>query len=225
MIILGERGCFHLNENKMAIKKQTVIEVAEELFLTQGLVATEMKEIAERALISRSTLYRMFDSRESLAFYVADKCLHELFDIKPLDTYGVNKTGFEILCAYTNDLVGIMVEKRRYLKFLSEFDHLFMGDYPDTPEARKFIEFNQQRHDRKMLMDILSIGVKDGSIRSDIDINMLELAIGNTLLGVAQRIVVREENYLQEYGYGQEILYAVIELILNGVCASYTSAP
>mgnify|MGYP002711279948 CR=1 FL=1 len=59
MIILGERGCFHLNENKMAIKKQTVIEVAEELFLTQGLVATEMKEIAERALISRSTLYRM----------------------------------------------------------------------------------------------------------------------------------------------------------------------
>ena len=53
----------------------------------------------------------------------------------------------------------------RYLKFLSEFDHLFTGDYPDTPEARKFIEFNQQRHDRKMLMDILSIGVKDGSIR------------------------------------------------------------
>ena len=101
-----------MSESKLDLKKKAVIEIAEELFLTNGLVATEMKEIAHRASISRSTLYRMFASRETLAFAVADKCLHELFDPKPLDIYGTGQTGFEILRAYSKDLVETMMKRR-----------------------------------------------------------------------------------------------------------------
>lgn len=209
-----------MSESKLDLKKKAVIEIAEELFLTNGLVATEMKEIAHRASISRSTLYRMFASRETLAFAVADKCLHELFDPKPLDIYGTGQTGFEILRAYSNDLVEIMIKRVRYLKYLSEFDQMFSGDYPDTPEARTYVEFNRQRHDRQILLDILRLGAADGSIRRDIDANMLELAIGNTILGVAQRILTREKIYQQEYGYCHEILYNVMELMLEGVRAA-----
>lgn len=209
-----------MSESKLDLKKKAVIEIAEELFLTNGLVATEMKEIAHRASISRSTLYRMFASRETLAFAVADKCLHELFDPKPLDIYGTGQTGFEILRAYSNDLVETMIKRVRYLKYLSEFDQMFSGDYPDTPEARTYVEFNRQRHDRQILLDILRLGAADGSIRRDIDANMLELAIGNTILGVAQRILTREKIYRQEYGYCHEILYNVMELMLEGVRAA-----
>ncbi len=209
-----------MSESKLDLKKKAVIEIAEELFLTNGLVATEMKEIAHRASISRSTLYRMFASRETLAFAVADKCLHELFDPKPLDIYGTGQTGFEILRAYSNDLVETMIKRVRYLKYLSEFDQMFSGDYPDTPEARTYVEFNRQRHDRQILLDILRLGAADGSIRRDIDANMLELAIGNTILGVAQRILTREKIYQQEYGYCHEILYNVMELMLEGVRAA-----
>ena len=94
---------------------------------------------------------------------------------------------------------------------------MFSGDYPDTPEARKYVQFNRQRHDRQILLNILRLGTEDGSIRGDIDANMLELTVGNTLLGVAQRILPREKNYRQEYGSGREILYNVLELMLEGV--------
>ena len=206
-----------MKESKLDVKKRAVIEIAENLFLSQGLAATEMKEIARRASISRSTLYRMFDSRETLAFAVADKCLHELFDPEPMEIYGTDRSGFEILRSYSNDLVETMIQGVRYVKYLSEFDQMFSGDYPDTPEAQKYVQFNRQRHDRQILLDILRLGVEDGSIRGDIDANMLELAIGNTILGVAQRILTRENNYRQEYGYGREILYNVMELMLEGV--------
>ncbi len=206
-----------MNESKLDAKKRAVIEIAEDLFLSQGLAATEMKEIARRASISRSTLYRMFDSRETLAFAVADKCLHELFDPKPLEIYGTGRSGFEILRSYSNNLIETMIQGVRYVKYLSEFDQIFSGDYPDTPEAQKYVRFNRQRHDRQILLNILRLGVEDGSIRGDIDANMLELAIGNTILGVAQRILAREKNYRQEYGYGREILYNVMELMLEGV--------
>lgn len=206
-----------MNESKMDVKKRAVIEIAENLFLSQGLATTEMKEIARCASISRSTLYRMFDSRETLAFAVADKCLHELFDPKPMEIYGTDRSGFEILRSYSSNLIETMIQGVRYVKYLSEFDQMFSGDYPDTPEARKYVQFNRQRHDRQILLNILRLGTEDGSIRGDIDANMLELTIGNTLLGVAQRILPREKNYRQEYGYGREILYNVMELMLEGV--------
>ena len=206
-----------MNESKLDVKKRAVIEIAENLFLSQGLATTEMKEIARCASISRSTLYRMFDSRETLAFAVADKCLHELFDPKPMEIYGTDRSGFEILRSYSSNLIETMIQGVRYVKYLSEFDQMFSGDYPDTPEARKYVQFNRQRHDRQILLNILRLGTEDGSIRGDIDANMLELTIGNTLLGVAQRILPREKNYRQEYGYGRGILYNVMELMLEGV--------
>ena len=175
-----------MNESKLDVKKKAVIEIAENLFLSQGLATTEMKEIARCASISRSTLYRMFDSRETLAFAVADKCLHELFDPKPMEIYGTDRSGFEILRSYSSNLIETMIQGVRYVKYLSEFDQMFSGDYPDTPEARKYVQFNRQRHDRQILLNILRLGTEDGSIRGDIDANMLELTIGNTLLGVAQ---------------------------------------
>lgn len=182
-----------MNESKLDVKKRAVIEIAENLFLSQGLATTEMKEIARCASISRSTLYRMFDSRETLAFAVADKCLHELFDPKPMEIYGTDRSGFEILRSYSSNLIETMIQGVRYVKYLSEFDQMFSGDYPDTPEARKYVQFNRQRHDRQILLNILRLGTEDGSIRGDIDANMLELTIGNTLLGVAQRILPREK--------------------------------
>ena len=184
-----------MNESKLDVKKKAVIEIAENLFLSQGLATTEMKEIARCASISRSTLYRMFDSRETLAFAVADKCLHELFGPKPMEIYGTDRSGFEILRSYSSNLIETMIQGVRYVKYLSEFDQMFSGDYPDTPEARKYVQFNRQRHDRQILLNILRLGTEDGSIRGDIDANMLELTIGNTLLGVAQRILPREKNY------------------------------
>lgn len=182
-----------MNESKLDVKKRAVIEIAENLFLSQGLATTEMKEIARCASISRSTLYRMFDSRETLAFAVADKCLHELFDPKPMEIYGTDRSGFEILRSYSSNLIETMIQGVRYVKYLSEFDQMFSGDYPDTPEARKYVQFNRQRHDRQILLNILRLGTEDGSIRGDIDANMLELTIGNTILGVAQRILPREK--------------------------------
>ena len=167
-----------MNESKLDVKKKAVIEIAENLFLSQGLATTEMKEIARCASISRSTLYRMFDSRETLAFAVADKCLHELFGPKPMEIYGTDRSGFEILRSYSSNLIETMIQGVRYVKYLSEFDQMFSGDYPDTPEARKYVQFNRQRHDRQILLNILRLGTEDGSIRGDIDANMLELTIG-----------------------------------------------
>ena len=109
-----------------------------------------------------------------------------------------------------------MIQGVRYVKYLSEFDQMFSGDYPDTPEARKYVQFNRQRHDRQILLNILRLGTEDGSIRGDIDANMLELTMA--IRSLASRSESSHGKKLPaEYGYGREILYNVMELMVEGV--------
>ena len=44
------------------ISDEAIIDVAQVLFLEKGIAATEMKDIAQRAKIGRSSLYRHFES-------------------------------------------------------------------------------------------------------------------------------------------------------------------
>ena len=48
-----------------------VLDMAQEMFLTLGYGQVEMKDVAARSGISRSTLYRHFPSKEALAFYIS----------------------------------------------------------------------------------------------------------------------------------------------------------
>ena len=60
------------------ISDEAIIDVAQVLFLEKGIAATEMKDIAQRAKIGRSSLYRHFESKESIAFGIAGRILTDL---------------------------------------------------------------------------------------------------------------------------------------------------
>ncbi len=56
-----------LRELKAARSRQTMTDVALELFLRDGFEETTMEQIAERAEVGTTTLYRYFPTKESLA--------------------------------------------------------------------------------------------------------------------------------------------------------------
>lgn len=55
-----------LRETKAARTRDQILDVAAELFLAQGYDETTMEQIAERAEIAPSTLYRYFPSKDLL---------------------------------------------------------------------------------------------------------------------------------------------------------------
>ncbi|MCQ4638092.1 TetR/AcrR family transcriptional regulator [Anaerovorax odorimutans] len=50
----------------MEIKKQHILEAASELFLEKGYTSTSMQDVAEGCNVSKATLYKFFQSKESL---------------------------------------------------------------------------------------------------------------------------------------------------------------
>lgn len=201
-----------MSVTKAQMTKEHISQVAKKLFLEQGLSCTEMKHVAKAAGVSRSTLYRCFETKDTLAFHVSQMCLGDIFTERKLPLHDTDKTGYEILEIYVHNLLDDLVENVRALKYLSEFDQTFSGDYPNIPEAEGYVEFNRKNHD--MLLMIIKRGIADGSIREDSNSDLVELAVGNTLLGISQRILPREANYQREYGYGKEIVYKALNMLL-----------
>ncbi|MBD3291456.1 MAG: TetR family transcriptional regulator [Armatimonadia bacterium] len=55
-----------LREKKKAITREAILDAAEDLFATQGYVATTIEQIAERAMVAVGTMYNYFASKSQL---------------------------------------------------------------------------------------------------------------------------------------------------------------
>jgi AcrR family transcriptional regulator len=63
---LGYAGAVGLREVKAARTREHIVDVAIELFIAQGYDQTTMEQIAEKAEVAPSTLYRYFTSKDLL---------------------------------------------------------------------------------------------------------------------------------------------------------------
>lgn len=186
--------------------------------MENGIHATEMKNIAMKCKIGRSTLYRHFTSKEQIAFYIADEIVDQLFgtDITPLIHSGMS--GYEKFSLKLQSDLQYMKDHPEQIRFLDEFDQLFSGDYPDMPESRKYEE-NVARRTAKEKNPYIYYreGLQDGSIRKAEDEKLPFLSILHSILGLAQRIIPRQQHYEKEHGYSTQLLDTALSLLLDSI--------
>lgn len=174
-----------------------IIDVAREMFLQQGIQKTEMKHIAKHAGIGRSTLYRHFVSKEAISFYIAKDILVELQEISVGDQIAENMNGYDKLVLYLNTMAKTMINNPEKVRFLDEFDQIFTGVYPDSEEADAYVSFNNAY--RSPAVRYYNEGIQDGSIRKNEGCSDEIEIILNLLWGLAQRVIPREQHYIQEH--------------------------
>ncbi|WP_440193756.1 TetR/AcrR family transcriptional regulator [Anaerocolumna jejuensis] len=196
-----------------------ILEVSRELFLSKGIRETEMKDIAQRAGIGRSTLYRHFAAKELIAFYIAKDVLTSLKDYseEKLTEQKNLKSGYEKLLNGMLLFAEKLVSSRKEIRFLDEFDQYFTDSYPESEEASEYIQFNK---DKDMgIYQMFLEGMEDGSIRRMENPEFEADTLVNTVIGLAQRIIPRREHYMEEHGFCEEMLEEAIKLMLMGLKA------
>ena len=65
-------------EDHESWRRTAIVDVAEAVFLERGIADTTMMDIADRAGVSRVTLYRYFSERDHIAYMVAGRMLGRL---------------------------------------------------------------------------------------------------------------------------------------------------
>ncbi len=152
-------------EEERRQREERMVSSAERLFCEKGFDTVSVDEIAREAEFTKRTLYHYFNSKHDLFFAVALRSYRNLaaFCQRGFDT---GKTGFDRLSSglyayleYTQSHPGI-----RYV--MSEVGRLRRST-SDSPNLQKWLEFDAQLFSD--VADVIKQGMKDGTIRSDLD--------------------------------------------------------
>jgi len=191
-----------------AMLEQEIVAKAKELFLAKGYEATTVDDITKGLELSKGVFYLHFASKEELFFRIQREgleMLEKLFtDAMGKKTTGLNKFG-AIGMAYAR----------------------FSGEYPDlrkimnepvaaskdpNPGPEKKLMEQQAMKLFQLNVDAVRLGIKDGSIRGDLDPVMTAAIVGFAMEGVLQGLDEIQSN-LGQMGYkSADVFNAAMDL-------------
>ena len=197
-----------------------ILETAKEIFAKQGIAKTEMKDIATKAGIGRSTLYRHFASKDSILFVIANRSLVKIMNCSNIEKDKKYKNGYEMVKCQLHSLMSGMIENVEDIIFLRDFDFIFTQDFPSVEEVSRFERYIQRTEGMTEMLKNFNIGIMDKSICKVDNPELTLLTMINGCFAMAQRILPREKHYIIELGYGREIMNRHLELMLIAIKAA-----
>ncbi len=173
------------------------MEAAIKLFGEKGLHHTKMDEVAKFARISKGLTYFYFKSKEELYLAITKKAFEELKEVfQHTFQNGRDESGFDNMNALVKNFLAFAEEKKVLHQAMVDFLRM-VGTY-NHPERRKSIpeELTKSTYFRKLLnlqydipsigVSIISKGIRDGSIRPELQPETTFYLIWTMLLGYEQ---------------------------------------
>lgn len=194
-----------------------ILRISRKLFIEYGIINTEMKDIAKKLGRSRSTLYRHFSDKNEILMLLAEGATSMIRNAIKIPDGVRFICGFDEFSWQMDSLVNVLTTNVDQVMFLRDFDCLYTKEYPDIPETETFLEGISQARANNLIKRSVERGIEDGSIVSIENPELFSLAMVHGTIAMAQRILPREKIYIQEYGYGQEILRCHVKFILGQI--------
>lgn len=154
-------------EREIKLRRQYIVDVAQELFKKYGYENTSMDDIAKESEFSKTTLYKYFKSKEELSIYVYRKIhLEKMAVLRSFIDKG--KTGADKLYQFAQAYIKFFAENPDALRFQLSWDYKGINKEIISKEQVEEI-FSSYDYDFVYLNDIIVLGKKDGSFREDLD--------------------------------------------------------
>ncbi len=189
------------------------MDAALEVFAEKGLRSATMDDVAEKAELSKGTLYLYFKSKEHLFFGIdmrAARMLAERFaEAEKSEEIGLHK---------------VRAIGRAYYKFCFDFPNYFKAmSYVERMDAATFKSIaddlypggmgGHQDSSLAILARAIETGHEDGSIANDIDPWAMSVLLWSTSNGVIQMLKNRGD-YYKLLGLPMDALYPLKELLV-----------
>lgn len=147
-------------------------------------------QISERAGVSRPTFYKYFPTIGAAMLFVHRQVIEQMSVYGQVHTHSDGVDGITQFLEQISTLAVIAQARPDLLRFTSYFDYTFRR-YGLTDDEHRVLG-----EDEANLFAIARApferGQKDGSIRPDLDATHTVEAIGTSILGLAQRVLVTE---------------------------------
>ena len=151
-------------------RRQSIIDIAKELFLEQGVQTIQMQDVATAANIGIATLFRYFPKKEYLIIATTNAITEEMAkDVGQIVEQ--NCTAYEKIEQILDYYINLTKDpQHRLAKYFESFD-LYEKMAEESPE--QYIEYLSARNKlADTLLTLAEQGKQDESLKSDIDLDM-----------------------------------------------------
>ncbi len=192
-------GTAERKEREKLQRKQAIIDAAEKVFFSKGYDSATMDDVADKAELSKGTLYLYFKSKEELYLEIvarAEKLLFDLFE------KAVEKE--------SNGICRVRAIGEAFMKFYVEhpnYHSALMFDQakeavPSELEICETVHEEMKKNANGILVEALQSGIDDGTIRTDINPDLIALVLWGESLGVMQ--LVKQKGALIKHEFRQD---------------------
>ena len=207
-------GIAERKEREKQQRREEIIQAAEQVFFSKGFDRSTMDDVAEKAELSKGTLYLYFASKEDLHMAVARKSIHLLREHtqKAIEGEGsaLEKLGrmgsscIEFSRTYPDRMKAIMT--------LEELEPMALSASVSDVQEMIYHESTVGS-----VIELVEQGVREKVIRSDIPPLLVAHTLWMTVLSVI-RFVTMKSGLLEVLELSQDqLLESHFELVLNGI--------
>ena len=167
-------------------KVNFLVDMATDLFMTRSIGEVTIKDIAVSAQVGEATIYRYFGSKQNIVVQSAMK----IQGIVSTEFFNLSKgsNGFEKLKVFYNSYYEIFIKHPNFYKFLNEFDaFVSIEDSSITNPYESAIDAY-----KNFYMDAYELGLKDGSVKKQKDIEMFYFSTTHALLELAKKLAFKK---------------------------------
>ncbi|MGB0347164.1 MAG: TetR/AcrR family transcriptional regulator [Balneolaceae bacterium] len=215
-------GITERKEREREQKKAMILEEAEKLILEKGLDQLNMDEVAERAEVSKGSLYLHFNNKTDLVLGICHKASDMMNELTS-KVLTENKTGLEMVYQLGQNYIRFATEHPEFYRAMR-----FLENYKDVEQAKSSVYLNLCSQNRqegfRVMVRAIQIGMQDGSINETYDAHELALLLWSTSHGVVNMAYMHENaghfKLMDHLGINLETMFAgYMKLIGNGIKA------
>ncbi|MBN2345160.1 MAG: TetR/AcrR family transcriptional regulator [Candidatus Aminicenantes bacterium] len=181
-------------EREKEKRRNDIVDAAEALFFSKGYEAVTLDEIADKAELSKGTLYLYFKNKLDLYFFVAGRGLQIMIDMFQ-ETLTGEKTGLQKVRAIGEAYHRFFTQHGHYFQTVNFWDSREIDSYLGIPGGETCHQLGNQA--LGMVARAVAEGVADGSIRPDIDPAKAAVVLWGQATGVFQLLQTKVEHFLQ----------------------------
>lgn len=201
-------GTAERREREKKQRQNSILEAAEEVFFAKGLRNATMDDVAEKAELSKGTLYLYFKSKELLYFGIHLRGMQILRE-KFLEAVKSQPDGFSQVKAIGEAYLQFAREYPNYFRamaFYENIDNELLKELESDPLSQKcheagLIIFN-------ILTGAIKDGIKDGSIRKDLDPDRTAILLWTQSNGIIQFMKIRGKHFEEFHQIAIDNIYS-----------------
>ncbi len=196
-------------------QRELILEVAEELFINKGIEQVTIGDIAEGSRLTRATIYKYFSNKEEIAGEIYKNVAKLWVERDRQDVWGFAGNGWERLERFVVTHFDNLFLNPHEARMSAEFNYMYSKKL--SVAAAKEIFLESLEGERQRLLECIKGGQEDGSLREDIDPDVLLASVLNFNSGMMNRLGELGDKVEGEYGLGVETIFRQIcRLFLDG---------